>query len=145
MERIANDRRSAALTTLNMDGQVLTLMAAHTRSPVRVGRMEQRNEQIRDLGAALQSKNGPTILMGDLNATPWSPIFREFLAGSRLENGRQGFGLQASWPAPLGTLGIPIDHILISPEVAIHQFDRGPDLGSDHYPIIVDFSFAPDG
>ncbi|MEM7113063.1 MAG: endonuclease/exonuclease/phosphatase family protein [Chloroflexota bacterium] len=145
VERIADDRRSAALTMLDMDGQLLTLMAAHTRSPVRVGRMEQRNNQIRDLRAALQRKAGPTMLMGDLNTTPWSPIFREFLAGSRLENGRYGFGLQASWPAPLGPLGIPIDHILISPEITIHEFERGPDLGSDHYPIIVDFSFTPDG
>ena len=143
VEPIADDRRSAALTTLDVNGQPLTLMAAHTRSPVRVGRMEQRNQQIRDLKAALAHQTGPTLLLGDLNTTPWSPIFREFLAGSRLQNGRRGFGLQASWPAPLGAFGIPIDHVLISPEISIHQLARGADLGSDHYPIVVDFSFSP--
>lgn len=124
-------------------GQQLTLVAAHPRSPMRVGRMEQRNEHLLSLAAHLAEQPHPLLLMGDMNTTPWSPIFRELEQETGLRNGRLGFGILATWPAPLGSLGIPIDHALISPELTIHHFQRGPALGSDHYPIIIDFSVTP--
>jgi len=38
---------------------------------------------------------------------------------------------------------IPIDHCLHSREVRIVRKQIGPDVGSDHYPVVVDF-FLPD-
>jgi endonuclease/exonuclease/phosphatase (EEP) superfamily protein YafD len=120
--------------------QQLTVAAVHPRSPMAVGRMEQRNDHLLSLATNLATQPKPLLLLGDMNTTPWSPIFRELEKESGLRNGRLGFGLIATWPTPLGSFGIPIDHALVSPEITIHQFQRGPAVGSDHYPIIVDFS-----
>ena len=79
------------------------------------------------------------ILTGDFNLTPWS---REL---KRLD---QSLGLTrrdravATWPAqvfgrdwPLPVL--PIDHMYAGPGWATVKVERGPNLGSDHYPLIV--------
>ncbi|MCA9964207.1 MAG: endonuclease/exonuclease/phosphatase family protein [Anaerolineales bacterium] len=132
--------RPTALVQLDIAGQPITVIGTHPRSPQSVGRMEERNAQMVELGNKVAQQSGAVLLLGDLNTTPWSPIFKQFLALSGLTNGRLGFGLQATWPSLVGSLGIPIDHALISPGIYITQFQRGPNVGSDHYPIIVDFA-----
>ena len=82
----------------------------------------------------------PTILLGDLNTTPWSHHFRRLLKQTRLLDSLRGHGVQGSWPSFLpAPLRIPIDHVLHSPEVAITGRAIGPDANSDHLPVIVDF------
>lgn len=77
------------------------------------------------------------ILSGDFNSTPWS-------FSRRRED--QMFGLERrtqalfSWPAdrlglPFGLL--PIDHVYAGPGWRTVKTERGPRLGSDHYPVIV--------
>jgi len=39
-------------------------------------------------------------------------------------------------------LGIPIDHCLVSPEIIVTKRSVGPSVGSDHYPVIIDFSIG---
>lgn len=51
-------------------------------------------------------------------------------------------GLQPSWPAALGPLGIPIDHLLHGPELATVGRERGPAFGSDHRMLHVRLAWA---
>ena len=44
----------------------------------------------------------------------------------------------SSWPAEYCPLGITIDHCLVSPDIEVKQRLVGPDVGSDHLPVIVD-------
>ena len=144
IEEIPDSFRPSAVGQFQLTpNQPITIVAAHPRSPMAVGRMEDRNDHMLVLAAELPAQPQPLLLLGDMNTTPWSPIFRVLAKETGLKNGRLGFGIQATWPAPLGALGIPIDHALISPEITIHHFQRGPAVGSDHYPIIVDFSVSP--
>jgi endonuclease/exonuclease/phosphatase (EEP) superfamily protein YafD len=41
--------------------------------------------------------------------------------------------------------GIPIDHALATPEFTATAFTVGPDLGSDHRPIVAEFAWTPAG
>ena len=70
-------------------------------------------------------------ILGDLNVSPWSPHF----GGLLRESGR---GVQATWPTNLAPMRIPIDHCLVSPDVSVVGRRVGPDVGSDHFPIVVD-------
>jgi endonuclease/exonuclease/phosphatase (EEP) superfamily protein YafD len=83
---------------------------------------------------------GAGAVLGDLNTTPWSARFDELL-GSGLEDTREGYGLQASWPSFLpGALRIPIDHVLVTPGLAAVDREVGPDVGSDHLPVWIELA-----
>lgn len=76
----------------------------------------------------------PIVVAGDLNATPWSSAFTGL---DELGLRRTG-DLSPTWPAMFdGWFGIPIDHLLVSPEWRVNDAYIGPDIGSDHLPIAV--------
>jgi hypothetical protein len=77
------------------------------------------------------------------NVTPWSHPFRRLLRQFGLEDSQRGFGIQATWPATRFAMRIPVDHVLHSADIRVTGRSVGPDVGSDHYPAIVDFLMAP--
>jgi endonuclease/exonuclease/phosphatase (EEP) superfamily protein YafD len=79
------------------------------------------------------------ILTGDFNATPWSAELRRL--DRTLGLSRRDRGL-ATWPAQLSGRTwrlpfMPIDHVYAGPDWATVSVERGPWVGSDHYPVIV--------
>lgn len=79
------------------------------------------------------------ILTGDFNATPWSREMRtldQSLGLVRRDRALPTWPAQVlgqRWPLPF----LPIDHIYAGPGWATVKVERGPWLGSDHYPLIV--------
>jgi endonuclease/exonuclease/phosphatase (EEP) superfamily protein YafD len=71
-------------------------------------------------------------VVGDLNATPWSPRLQALLADARLVDSQVGHGLQPSYPAARGRLGLTIDHILHTREPTTVERELGPNFASDH-------------
>ena len=90
----------------------------------------------------LRTLDAPVLLLGDLNATPWSHPFKRLLQETGLIDGSRGMGYQPTWPAGVLPLLIPIDHCLHSQELRVVHKEVGPMVGSDHYPVIVDFAFS---
>jgi len=80
--------------------------------------------------------------MGDLNATPWSPYYRQLLKGSGLRNTRQGFGILPTWPSwsLLDGLRIPIDHCLVSSTIEVIDIKTAQIKGSDHLSLVIDIA-----
>jgi endonuclease/exonuclease/phosphatase (EEP) superfamily protein YafD len=83
--------------------------------------------------AAAESR--PVIVAGDLNATPWSHGFRQLVRLRGLCDSAVGRGVQATWNAHRWVPRIPIDHVVVSPEVRVMDRRVGPDVGSDHLPV----------
>jgi len=133
-------KRPSVVAQLAFRERPLTIIGMHPSAPMRPNRIKRRNLQINQMASFVAAQSSSIMLMGDLNMTPWSPYFHQFIQQSGLVNGRIGHGLQPTWPAQLPLLRIPIDHALVSADVTIHAFKAGPNVGSDHLPIIVDFS-----
>ncbi|MCU0878609.1 MAG: endonuclease/exonuclease/phosphatase family protein, partial [Pirellulaceae bacterium] len=83
----------------------------------------------------------PLVLAGDLNLTEHSPYFRDLLRASGLADTRQGIGIQASWSPRVPLLSLPLDHVLVSRELAVVSRRLGPPLGSDHRPVVVQLAW----
>ncbi len=120
--------------------QNVTLLGTHPRSPMSSAHAQSRNDQLRNIAKFVSQQPNPVVLLGDLNVTPWSPVFQDFLTHSGLRDSMEGMGLQPTWPTTFPLAWIPIDHCLISSEVLIRKRQVGPNIGSDHYPLVVDFS-----
>ncbi|MEM9119337.1 MAG: endonuclease/exonuclease/phosphatase family protein [Cyanobacteria bacterium P01_F01_bin.56] len=143
----AADSTPSITTTMTVHGQSLTVVGTHPVPPVRPTYFYSRNRQLDQLGQYLQSVEQPKIVIGDFNITMWSPYYRSFHRQTGLKNVRDGFGLLPSWPTGkfyrlpawfMPLLAIPIDHGLVSPELTVTKVQVGPNVGSDHRPVVVD-------
>lgn len=122
------------VATISVGGEPATLLAVHTIPPgSRAGTMA-RDELLRDVAAFVKARRGPVVVAGDLNITPWSPRFAPF----RNAAGLHGASTLPTWPSPYpALLRIPIDQVMATREIAIAERLLGPDIGSDHVPLVV--------
>jgi endonuclease/exonuclease/phosphatase (EEP) superfamily protein YafD len=118
----------------------LSLVATHPLPPLKSDYFRDRNQQMVEMANYVRQLKNPAIVMGDLNMSMWSPYFRQFIRATGMKSARQGFGVQPSWPVDSPLLQIPIDHCLVSPTISVRQHRIGPDVGSDHYPLIADLA-----
>lgn len=131
--------RSQTQVTVNIDGQVTTIVGLHPKAPMSKNRYQRRNGELERTAARVSEIKTPLVVAGDLNITPWTPIFKRFLKQANLSDGRMRTGLHMTW-APDGLPRvIPIDHMLYR-RANVHSFITGPDTGSDHLPVVVEFS-----
>lgn len=118
----------------------LTLFGVHLRSPTTPRRGAQRNRQLDLLAEHLATVTGPVAIVGDFNVTPYSPLYTDWLERTQLTDTRRGRTLSPSWPAFMPIFGIPIDHCVVSKDVAIVAHRGLPSFGSDHYPILAELA-----
>ena len=124
--------------------QSLSVLSSHPLAPT-----EQERARLRDaqLGFATEwavGQEGPFIVVGDLNATPWSWPFRKMVGEAPLRNSQIGFGLQPSFSSTSSVLfRVPIDPLLHSEALVVRDRRLGPSMGSDHFPLVVDLHLAP--
>ena len=121
-----------------------SLLGTHPVPPAGAEYSRYRNDQLAKIPAMLAPVNGPKLILGDLNVSPWSHYFRRLLNETGLRDSGQGRGIQPTWPTGQFILRIPIDHCLHSPDIVIVGREVGPDVGSDHFPLIVDFRLGRD-
>ena len=117
----------------------LLVLGIHTLPPVSLEYVTERDRQLAAIADTVGQNERATLVLGDLNTTPWSAHFKRLLDKSGLKDCGLGFGLQPTWPTSNWTLLIPIDHCLKSSQVSIVDKFTLPDLGSDHLPSVVDF------
>ncbi len=132
----------SSLARIHVDGKTITVVGTHTLAPYNGTMWRGRNSFSLELARTLRKVEGPLVVTGDFNNTPWSAHFRAFLKTSGLHDSAQGRGPQPTWPtATLPLIRIPLDHCFHSDGVRILAKRTGPDIGSDHLPLILDIAF----
>lgn len=118
--------------------QTVRIVAAHPMPPHAREWHDRRDALLRSLA---RDSDTPLILAGDLNATPWSTA----LTGAARSGLLRTTSLAPTWPhRGRGVFGIPIDHVLASRHWRRGAASRGPDIGSDHFPVRVALHWADD-
>lgn len=120
---------------LRFHGRDVRLFATHPHPPFNAALAATQLAQLGALADAAAASTAPCIVAGDFNATPWSAPYRLFVTRSGCRDTALGFGVQPTWNARGIAPRIPIDHVFVSPDVAILQRSVGPDVGSDHFPV----------
>jgi len=96
--------------------------------------------EISNIVVALSS---PKIIAGDFNMPVESSIYRE--CWSKYSNAFSNCGTGYGWTQRASVRGIPvgvrIDHVLTDEYIIPTHCEIGPDVGSDHLPVIADISF----
>ncbi len=129
------------VATLSIGQKTVNLVSTHPTIPLGGQLFKARNEHIRHIADLVNSLSGPTIVSGDFNATVWDRRLLEFESDTALLNARRGFGIIATWPtAGVSLFSIPIDHLFVSGQIVVRKIGTGPDIGSDHLPLIATLS-----
>jgi endonuclease/exonuclease/phosphatase (EEP) superfamily protein YafD len=126
-----------AATLAAPDGGV-EIVLVHPVPPLDAQLIRRRNEQLAALARYAREGRGPLVMAGDFNVTMWNRGYRP-LPAAGLRNAREGRGIAPTWPA-IGPFGVPIDHVLATAGVELHDFRVLEGIGSDHLPIRADFS-----
>jgi len=119
------------------------LIGLHATRPF--GKERRRRDAVYAVAARLarEGRPLPTVLMGDLNVTPWAPAFGRLLADARLQDESGKLRLAATWVSRNPLLGLPIDHILTGSGIAVRESRVFPGVGSDHFPVGARLSITP--
>jgi endonuclease/exonuclease/phosphatase (EEP) superfamily protein YafD len=118
-------------------GRVLVVHGVHPPPPLGRQMAVARDRFLRDLAVEAASAPRPVVIAGDCNATPWCHAMRPLRAGG-MRDARLGRGPVATWRRATPWVAIPIDHVLVSDQVRVDHFETGPELGSDHRPVVAD-------
>lgn len=107
------------------------IIVMHPPSPVVPGNLPVRDRIFHELATTVPQLEGPVIVAGDFNATPYTPAFRNFVEAAGLGS----FGsFPATYPNRLRDLGLPIDHVLVR-DARLVDLRALPSIGSDHRPL----------
>lgn len=143
---IATDTELVTLDTrlTGPTGRPLRLIATHPFPPLSQHCFTTRSQQLIGLAEQIDAAQD-TILAGDFNLTPWSPVFTEMLRAGHLNDSRIGFGLANTWyEFPTFLTGIQIDHVLTSASLTTVNHQVSGHYGSDHRAVIVEINQQED-
>ena len=125
-----------AVASVRLAGRSVTVVVTHVHTPF-AGSIHVR--QLQALAKARPHLGERVVVCGDFNTPPWTGPLRHFAADARL---RDLYGSRAwagySWPTWSSLLRVPLDNCFVSNGVAVTDQHDGPNVGSDHRPIVVD-------
>lgn len=132
--------------TLDTGHQPLNLISVHPDSPRNEIRWQNKRRYFAEADRTirgLQNENaGPLLVIGDWNSAPWSTRFQKTLSENGLRTAYPGgwprttrffFDYRLYW-----ILGSPVDQFAVSDDIRVLSVSTGPDIGSDHLPLIVE-------
>lgn len=137
------DRGSFANVEIDFAGRRASVVAMHLGWPWPFGQ-EWHLSRIED---DLPNLADSAILAGDFNAVPWSQTVRRVaeLGGLHVVRGIGPTYLDRRLPDALRPwIGLPIDQIMAKGGVVVGTAHALPAVGSDHLPVLVEFSLLPE-
>lgn len=132
----------AELCTSDRWAGCLRIVALHAAPPWSASLATQSQQLEIAAHLAANAPDPGALLAGDLDLTPWSPAFTELLSHSGLVDTGPWRGLRATWLSRIPFVGLLIDHVLVSPGITVVDNRLAADLGSGHFPVIVDLAIA---
>lgn len=103
-----------------------------------------RDAELVVVGKEVREAVEPVIVAGDLNDVAWSSTSRLFQRTSGLVDPRVGRGMYSTFHAQVPLMRFPLDHVFHSNDFRLAELRRLEDVGSDHFPILVELSLEPE-
>ena len=124
-----------AMANFSIGERRIDLIALHASVPTKPAWRIARDEMFEDIARFARHTRHPLIVAGDFNATPWNRSMLRLVRESPL---RHAPGLwQPTWTTWVPHwMGIPIDHVLAATDCRVVERRVGPDIGSDHRPVV---------
>jgi endonuclease/exonuclease/phosphatase (EEP) superfamily protein YafD len=121
----------AISATMTWEEKKVEVRTVHPHPPFSGRTYAERNNS--NHAAALVAPGRPALMAGDFNSTPWSTGVSVVQDAGLV----RATSLAPTWPAHSVVPAVfPIDHITVSKHWGVLSKGRGPNIGSDHYPVM---------
>ena len=120
-------------------GREFRLLGTHPLPPISSFYAASRDQQLSAIPDWVSTIQEPILVIGDLNASPWSHAMSSLTRSSGLRLAANAW--QPTWRLN-SPFAIPIDHALTTKSLRITGRQIGPDVGSDHRAQIIDLGWA---
>ncbi|MFN3939056.1 MAG: endonuclease/exonuclease/phosphatase family protein [Chitinophagales bacterium] len=114
-------------------------ISATTATPTNDKDYNLQMKQFKLMAEYSNTVDSPLVVMGDMNAVPWSTQITAFLNSTDLKDSRKD--LSGTFPSQSLFVKIPIDYIFHSPELFCEAFNTTGNTSSNHLGIIGYFTF----
>ncbi|NJO68525.1 MAG: hypothetical protein HC830_03925, partial [Bacteroidetes bacterium] len=118
------------ICSVKIESQVVTIICLHTSAPLNDLELSLRNQQLVSIAGLASKSATPLIIVGDLNAVPWSPEIVNLKKTANVRDSRNNFSV--TFPANSLLAMFPIDYILHSADILCKEFKVFDIYGSDH-------------
>ena len=125
-------------------GAIFRFLGLHPRPPVPGEDTNARDAQLSYAARFGKVEDIDLVVMGDFNDVVWSRKSHNFGRIGGFLDPRKGRGFISSFHARYPFLRFPIDHFFVTEGVVVSEFSRGPNIGSDHFPMIAKVRFDGD-
>ncbi|MDX2151779.1 MAG: endonuclease/exonuclease/phosphatase family protein [Bryobacteraceae bacterium] len=140
---IEDDIPSIRASVRLRNGRSVMLYCLHPRPPLPGSPSYARDAELVSVGREIRHAGRPAVIVGDMNDVAWSDTTRLFQRVSRALDPRVGRGLYNTFHVRQPLLRYPLDHVFHTPEFTLVQLRRLPDVGSDHFPMLVELAYEP--
>ncbi|MBU1202060.1 MAG: endonuclease/exonuclease/phosphatase family protein [Nanoarchaeota archaeon] len=127
--------QSAIMVPLGEESVELNLFAVHLSL-----RRKTREKQLQELGDIVSVCNGPKIVFGDFNNFKGFEELQELIQKTGLRDASDNDPFIRTYPSWKPKKHI--DHILVSPEIKIKNYEVLDIRLSDHLPVMIDFEIS---
>jgi len=125
---------------ITIDNVPVEVLAVH---PARPFYPDLQRQDMDSLTRFVQTRQGPLVVAGDFNQTPWTQSLQRFTEITGL--GRLNT-YHPTWPMRRDEMAfvplLPIDNVFISSQLAVIDVTYSPDVGSDHRGIAAELALA---
>lgn len=145
-QKLARNQHIISLTT-TVHGRPVSFVTVHPHTPIIPAWFRERNKQLTEAARITRQNKRPTVLIGDFNISPFSPVYQTIFQPSAA-TGKSGIltaarqtKTQPTWPRFLPFMMIPIDHAFVNSGFKPLSFRTLTQPGSDHRALVVDLLF----
>ncbi|TYC67215.1 endonuclease/exonuclease/phosphatase family protein [Stappia sp. BW2] len=122
----------------------LSVFAVHTLPPLIPRFYRAQADILRKLATEVSRTTGPVLVAGDMNATSWAPLLRQFQGTAGVRKAVCGNRWTPTWLAPVPGLGLELDHFFVRNGIKVKTCEPGHFNGSDHWPVFAEFVLEED-
>ncbi len=143
---VEDDKPSMSATVQVSSDMDVQLNVVHPAPPAPGENDEstERDVELLLLAKAVAGSKEHIVVAGDLNDVAWSATTRLFRQLSGMLDPRVGRGLFNTFSANHWFARWPLDHVFVSRHFKVVNIQRLPNIGSDHFPLMVELAITDD-
>ncbi len=125
-------------TEIEVDGCNIGVLVAHLLPPFGEYHFTMDKAMIQAISDFCKDYKDK-IVVGDLNLSQHSSLYKKLLRDTALSDSARGFGWHPTYPS-FTKCGIYIDQCLTGGNIVVLDRKNGPYFGSDHFPVVIDLA-----